>query len=102
MGIQYDAMTYVGEYFDTELEVAEMFVEQGVITLAVDQDIESLDSDWLKHLSGLDIQCENYLTGEGYYVGFEAGDWKGYQKLLDEYKRVTGRDGEVHDFVQVN
>ena len=98
MGVCYDAMTYAGEYFNTERDAAEMLVEQGVLVLESDESIEDIDSDWIRELSGLDVQCENYFTGKGYYVGFEAGDWKGYQKLLDEYKRITGRDGDIHDF----
>lgn len=102
MGAQYDSMTYAGEYFDDVQQIAEMLVEQGVIEIDDDDNCADIDSDTLRVLSGLEIQCENYWSGEGFYVGFESCDWTNYQNLLDEYKRITGRDGEIHDFVQVN
>ena len=101
MGVCYDVMTYAGEYFNTRHDVAVMLLRTGVITIDEDTMLEELYTDDLRELSGLDIQCTNYFTGEGYYVGFEAGDWKGYQYLLDEYKRITGRDGDIYDFVRV-
>lgn len=102
MGVSYDSMTYAGEYFDDVQQIAEMLLKQGVIEIDDDENCADFDSDTLSVLSGLDIQCENYWSGEGFYVGFQAYDWKGYQCLMDEYKRITGRDAEIHDFVQVS
>lgn len=102
MGVEHSSYTYVGEYFEDVESIACMFIEQGLLVLDTDDSVEDFDSDVLMELSGLDITCENCYTGEGYYVGFEAYDWKHFQQLLDEYKKITGREGDVHNFVKVH
>jgi hypothetical protein len=101
MGIEHSPYTYVGVYTDC---VGTWLVEQGKLK-NYDEYVDEYDEDYdfaIQEIYGLDATCVNLLTGEGFYIGFEAYDWREYQNLLNRFKEITGVEGDVHDFVKVH
>ena len=106
MGISYDAMTYVGVYAgDTKDDAENYLVHRGLLEIG---ELESKYDGDIQYMSQmgfpLDVQCENYMTGEGYYIGFEthASSYKDFDGLIAKFKELTGDTAEVITFEQVN
>lgn len=100
MGVSYDAMTYIGVEIDGYQPEAIRWLKEN--TSFTDAEIE----DCIEGMRDrkLEVQCHNYYSGRGYSIGFEvnAADYKNFDTLLAEFKLVTGVDGEVFQFEQVN
>lgn len=101
-----DAMTYVGIYAGDSKDDAEQYlISKGLLKPT---ELEVIYGDDIQAMSDqgfpLNVQCANYFTGRGYYVGFETypSSYKDFDGLLAEFKRLTGDDGEVISFEQWN
>lgn len=102
MGIEHSAYTYVGVYTD---DVGQWLVDQGFI-----DNIEVFEEEYdgcydyaVTTLLSMDVTCENLMTGEGFYIGFETYDWKEYQSLINRFNEIVpGEHAEVHNFVKVH
>lgn len=106
MGVSYDSMTYVGVYAgDSKVDAEDYLIQKGLLK---EGELESKYGDDIQYMSQmgfpLDVQCENYLTGEGYYISFEthASNYKDFDGLVAKFKELTGDDAEVITFEQVN
>jgi hypothetical protein len=106
MGVSYDAMTYIGVYAGDSQDDAEQYLiakgllKAGELEAVYDGDIQYMFSMGFP----LNVQCENYLTGEGYYIGFDVcpSSYKDFDGLIAKFKELTGDDAEVLTFEQVN
>lgn len=106
MGASYDSMTYVGIYAGETKDDAEQYlIDKGMLKVG------ELDSSFggdiqYMHRMGfpLNVQCENYWTGQGYYIGFETypSSYKDFDGLIADFKKLTGDDAEVLTFEQVS
>lgn len=106
MGVSYDSMTYVGVYAGDSKDDAENYlVHRGLLEIGELDKKYGGDIQYMFQMGfPLDVQCENYLTGEGYYIGFEthASSYRDFDGLIAEFKELTGDDAEVITFEQVN
>lgn len=106
MGVCRDSMIYVGVHAGDTKKDAENFLikagllKDGELESEYDGDIQAMFDRGFP----LNVQCENYYSGEGYYVGFEvyAGDYKEFDALSEEFEKLTGVKAEVISFTQVN
>lgn len=106
MGVSYDPMTYIGVYAgDSKVDAENYLVHRGLL------EIGELDSKYdgdIQYMSQmgfpLEVQCENYLSGRGWYIGFEtdASSYKDFEWWIAKFKEITGDDAEVLTFMQVN
>lgn len=106
MGVSYDAMTYIGiEVEGCKDDAEQWLIENGLLQVG------ELEKDYggeIQAMSSLgfplDVQCRCYLTGEDYFIGFEVNpsEYKLFDGLLTQFKDITGVDGEVLQFEQVN
>lgn len=106
MGISYDSMTYIGVYAgESKVDAENYLVHRGLL------EIGELDESYGGDIQAmydmgfpLNVQCENYLSGRGYYIGFEthASSYKDFDGLIAKFKELTGEDAEVITFEQVN
>jgi hypothetical protein len=106
MGVSYDSMTYVGVYAgDSKTDAENYLVHRGLL------EIGELDSKYggdIQAMSDcgfpLNVQCENYYSGRGWYIGFEthASSYKDFDGLIAKFFELTGDDAEVITFEQVN
>lgn len=106
MGASYDAMTYVGIYAgDTRNDAENYLIHRGLLDIG---ELESKYGNDIQYMSQmgfpLDVQCENYWSGVGYYIGFEthASSYKDFDGLIAKFKELTGDDAEVLTFEQVS
>lgn len=105
MSYSYDSMTYIGVYAGNSKVDAEYYLVQrgllevGELDEAYGGDIQAMYDVGFP----LQVQCENYLTGRGYYVGFETypSSYKDFDGLITKFKELTGDDAEVITFIQV-
>lgn len=106
MGVCYDSMTYVGIYAgDTKQEAEQYLIDKGLLSVGELEDKYGDDIQYMFQMGfPLNVQCENYFTGRGYYVGFETypSNYKDFDGLIAKFKEVTGDDAEVLSFEQVN
>lgn len=100
MGVSYDAMTYIGVEIDGDQADAEQWLKDN--TNFTDGEIEACIEGCSDRK--LEVQCHNYYSGQGYSIGYEVcvSDYKNFDTILAEFKLVTGVDGEVIQFEQVN
>ena len=106
MGVSYDSMTYVGVYAgDSMVDAENYLVQRGLL------EIGELDSAFCGDIQSmydmgfpLNVQCENYYSGRGWYIGFEtdASSCKDFDGLIAKFKELTGDDAEIITFEQVN
>jgi hypothetical protein len=106
MGVSYDSMTYIGIYAGDSKDDAEQYlIAKGLLKpteleVIYGDDIQSMYDQGFP----LNVQCENYYSGRGYYVGFEThpSSYKDFDGLIAKFKELTGDDAEVITFEQVN
>lgn len=104
MSYDYDSMTYVGIYVGADQCDAEQYlIAKGLLMTGELDAIHGGDIQDMRSVP-LNVQCENYLTGRGYYIGFEthASSYKDFDGLIAKFKELTGDDAEVITFTQVN
>jgi hypothetical protein len=106
MGASYDSMTYVGIYAgDTKDDAEQYLIVKGLLKAG---ELEAVYGDDIQAMSNrgfpLNVQCENYWSGEGWYVGFEThpSSYKDFDGLIADFKKLTGDDAEVLTFEQVS
>lgn len=104
--VDYDAMTYIGIYAGYSKDDAEQYlISKGLLKVG---ELDAVYGDDIQamHDQGfpLNVQCENYYSGRGWYVGFEVdpSDYKSFDRLISEFKELTGDDADVITFAQVN
>lgn len=106
MGVSYDAMTYVGIEVNGWQEDAEQWlIDHGVLQTGQLEEEFGGDIQYAFHIGfPLQVQCRCYLTGEDYFIGFEVSpsDYKRFDGLLAKFKEITGVEGEVLTFEQIN
>lgn len=106
MGTEYTAMTYIGVYAGDTQESAEKYlVHRGLLEVGeLDKDYGGDIQDMFDMGFPLQVQCENYLTGKGYYIGFETfpSSYKDFDGLIAKFKDITGDYAEVLTFEQVS
>lgn len=106
MSVDYDSMTYVGVYAGDSKEDAESYlINCGLLKEGELEDKYGDDIQYMFRMGfPLQVQCENYFTGEGYYIGFEtfASSYKDFDGLITKFKELTGDDAEVITFTQVS
>lgn len=106
MGIEYRAMTYVGIYAGESQEDAEQYLIDKGLLAEGELDEKYGDDIQYMHKMGfpLQVQCECYLTGEGWYIGFEThpSNYKDFDGLITKFKEITGDEAEVLSFEQVS
>lgn len=106
MGVSYDSMTYIGVCVEGDRRDAEQWlIENGLLQVGELEkeyggDIQSMFDFGFP----LQVQCRCYLTGEDYFIGFEVSpsEYKQFDSLLAEFKEITGVDGYVLTFEQIN
>lgn len=106
MGVSYDSMTYVGVYAGDSQQQAEEYLincgllNEGELEYTYHDDIQAMYDQGFP----LNVQCENYYSGRGYYIGFEthASNYKDFDGLIAKFKELTGDDAEVITFEQVS
>jgi len=99
-------MTYVGIYAGSSQDDAEQYLiscgllKPGELEAVYGGDIQAMADQGFP----LNVQCENYFTGRGYYVGFEThlASYKDFDGLIADFKKLTGDDAEVITFEQYN
>lgn len=102
----YDAMLYVGKYVGSWKGDAEDYLiacgllKAGELELIYDDDIQAMSDMGFP----LNVQCENYYSGRGWYVGYETSPecYQQFDRMKSEFKKLTGDDAEVLSFAQVN
>lgn len=101
-----DSMTYIGVYAGDSKDDAEQYlIDKGLLKVG---ELESAYGDDIQGMYDqgfpLNVQCANYFSGRGWYLGFEVSpsDYKTFDRLLAEFKQLTGDDGEVISFEQWN
>lgn len=106
MSYDYDPMTYVGIYAgDTKCDAEQYLIAKGLLKPT---ELEVLYGDDIQAMYDigfpLKVQCENYLSGRGWYIGFETdpSSYKDFDSLITKFKELTGDDAEVITFTQVN
>lgn len=106
MGISYDSMTYVGVYAgDTEDDAEQYLIAKDLLKAGELEGVYGGDIQYMFRMGfPLQVQCENYFSGRGYYIGFEthASSYKDFDGLIAKFKELTGDDAEVFTFEQVN
>lgn len=106
MGISYDSMTYVGIYAgDTRDDAEQYLIAKGLLKPTELEVRYGGDIQYMSMMGfPLDVQCENYMTGRGYYIGFEThpSNYKEFDGMIVKFKELTGDDAEVLTFEQVN
>lgn len=106
MGASYDAMTYVGIYAGDSQDDAEQYlIAKGLLKPGELSAVYGDDIQYMHNLGfPLNVQCENYWSGVGYYIGFEthASSYKDFDGLIAKFKELTGDDAEVLTFEQVS
>lgn len=105
MSVDYDSMTYVGIYAGEDSEDAEQYlIDKGLLKIGELDSKYDGDIQWMFNLGfPLKVQCENYMTGEGWYIGFEThpSSYKDFDGLIAKFKALTGDDAEVLTFTRV-
>lgn len=103
---QCDSMTYIGKYAgDHQGDAEDYLITCGLLKVGELEDKYGGDIQYMFQMGfPLNVQCENYFSGRGYYVGFEVdpSDYKSFDSLLAEFKQLTGDEGEVIQFEQYN
>lgn len=106
MSYSYDSMTYVGVYAgDTDDDAEQYLIAKGLLKAGELESVYGGDIQYMFRMGfPLQVQCENYLTGGGYYIGFETdpSSYKDFDGLIAKFKQLTGDDAEVITFTQVN
>lgn len=106
MGVEYDAMTYVGVYAGDSQDDAEQYlIAKGLLKAGELEDVYGGDIQYMYQMGfPLNVQCENYWSGRGYYIGFEthASSYKDFDGLIAKFKELTGDEAEVLTFEQVS
>jgi hypothetical protein len=102
----YDAMLYVGIYAGDSKDDAEQYlIAKGLLKPT---ELEVIYGDDIQSLSDmgfpLNVQCENYYSGRGWYVGYETSpeSYQQFDRMKAEFKKLTGDDAEVLSFTQVS
>lgn len=106
MGVSYDSMTYIGIYAGDSKDDAEQYLiakgllKAGELEAVYGDDIQAMYDQGFP----LNVQCENYFSGGGYYIGFETypSSYKDFDSLITKFKALTGDEAEVLTFEQVN
>jgi hypothetical protein len=106
MGVSYDSMTYIGVYAGDDKSDAEGYlIDKGLLKEGELENKYGGDIQYM-HRQGfpLNVQCENYWSGVGYYVGFEThpSSYKDFDGLIAKFKELTGDEAEVLTFEQVS
>lgn len=101
-----DSMTYIGVYAgDGKDDAEEYLIAKGLLKVG---ELESAYGGDIQAMYDcgfpLNVQCANYFSGRGWYVGFEVSvsEYRDFDRYLSEFKRLTGDDGEVVSFEQWN
>lgn len=106
MSYDYDSMTYIGVYAgDTQDDAEQYLIAKGLLKAGELEGVYGDDIQYMFRMGfPLQVQCENYLTGRGYYVGFEThpSSYKDFDGLITKFKELTGDDAEVITFTQVS
>lgn len=106
MGVEYDSMTYVGVYAgDTQDDAEQYLIAKGLLKAGELQAVYGDDIQYMFRMGfPLQVQCENYWTGVGYYIGFEthASSYKDFDGLITKFKELTGDEAEVLTFEQAS
>lgn len=96
MGVDVTAMTYIGKYVEDAEEylVSKGLLKEGELEEKYDGDIGYMPE------CPLEVQKVSYYSDEGCYVGFHVypSDYKNFDKLIKEFKELTGDDAEVCSF----
>lgn len=104
MGVECTSYTYVGIYAGDSQDDAEQYLiakgllKAGELEGVYGDDIQSMYDQGFP----LNVQCANYFSGRGYYVGFEtdASSYRDFDGLIEQFKKLTGDDAEVITFEQ--
>lgn len=96
MGVDVSAMTYVGIYSD---DPEQYLMDKGILQEGEFKDKYSGDWEGIPHFS---VQAVSYCCDEGYYIGYEVSpsQYKDFDGLIAQFKKITGDDAEVHTFNQ--
>lgn len=98
MGVDVTSMTYIGKYVE---DAEEYLIEKGLLKEGELEGRYDGDIGYMPECP-LEVQRVSYYSNEGYYVGFSVhpSDYKKFDKLLSEFKELTGEEGEVCQFEQ--
>ena len=107
MGVCHSAMAVAGVYVGESIEaVMEWFVKNTDLTMDEVEhgDTSQMVYDTFGNIRNLEVHCENLMTGEGHYLGFECYDWRDYHNQINYFKLQTGiNEGvDIHEFVKVH
>lgn len=106
MGVEYNSMTYVGVYAGEDASDAEQYlIDKGLLQIGELDDKYNGDIQYMYNLGfPLKVQCENYMTGEGWYIGFEThpSSYKDFDGLISKFKEITCDDAEVITFTRIS
>lgn len=106
MSYSYDSMTYIGVYAGhSKVDAENYLVQRGLLEIGELDDAYGGDIQAMSDCGfPLNVQCENYLNGRGWYIGFEThpSAYKDFDADIAKFKELTGDDAEVITFTQVN
>lgn len=98
MGVDVRSMTYIGKWVE---DAEEYLISKGLLQ---EGELEDKYGGDIGHMPEcpLDVQKVSYYSNEGSYVGFHVylSDYKSFDKLLAEFKELTGDDAEICQFSQ--
>lgn len=96
MGVDVSAMTYVGVYSD---DPEQYLIDKGILQEGEFEDKYGGDWEGIPHFN---VQAVSYYSDEGYYIGYEVSpsQYKDFDGLIAQFKKITGDDAEVHTFNQ--
>lgn len=96
MGVEVSAMTYVGIYSE---DPEQYLIDKGILQEGEFEDKYGGDWEGIPHFN---VQAVSYYSDEGYYIGYEVSpsQYKDFDGLIAQFKKITGDDAEVHTFEQ--
>ena len=106
MSVDYNSRTYVGIYAGSDQENAESYlISRGLLKEDELEDKYDGDIQWMHRMGfPLQVECENAMTGEGYYIGFQThpSNYKDFDGLIQRFAELTGDTAEVITFTRVS
>lgn len=101
MGVEVSSYTYVGIYVRSWEDVEPYLIEKGLLKEGELDEKYGGDLGYMPDCP-LSVQNVSYYSDQGSYIGFDtdASNYKEFDNMLAEFKRLTGDDAEISTFEQ--
>lgn len=103
MGVECSAYTYIGVYVNSTDDVEPYLIDKGLLKEGELDEKYGGDKGGMHDMGfPLSVQSVSYYSDQGAYIGFdvEPSNYKDFDGLIAEFKRLTGDDAEVETFEQ--